>query len=173
MKSITVDSSFLINLYLLGQIDLLCKTYIEVLISPTVRRECLKIKSVLDTLPCIKYVELTSDEKKKVETLHKELEEKFAGQHRGETEALVLAASRGVPLMISDNFAPWYLKSKHEEIAKVKLVRGSHIFIQAIENKILVLKNKEDLKNLLRKLEGIYPKKTLDFIWRKFEGRFK
>lgn len=58
----------------------------------------------------------------------------------GEVEALVVASSRKIPLMISDNFAPWYLRSKHTEI-KVALARGSHTLVEGIEKKVLEIRS--------------------------------
>jgi predicted nucleic acid-binding protein len=170
--SITVDSSFLINIYMLKRLDILCKIYDEVLVPPTVKRECLKIEHALNAMPCIKFVDLSKEETKKVSMLHKEIQQKFPGEHRGEVEALVVASSRKIPLMISDNFAPWYLKSKHAEI-KVILARGFHAFVEGIETKVLKIKNVEGLNAITSELEGIYPRKTIEVIRKKFKDRFK
>ena len=172
MGSITVDSSFLINLYMLGRLDVLCKVYDKVLVSPTVRKECSRIEYALNTMPCIIYVTLSEEEKEKVFAMHEEIQKKFPGEHTGEVEALVIANSRKIPLMISDNFAPWYLRSKHTEI-EVALARGSHALVEGIEKKVIEIKSAEELRSFLGELEGIYPRKAIEIIRKKFEGRFK
>lgn len=90
----------------------------------------------------------------------------------GEVEALIVASFRKIPLMISDNFAPWYLKSRHAEI-EVVLARGTHALVEGIEKKVLEIKNAKEFKLFLSELEGIYPRKVIDTIRKKFEGRFK
>ena len=172
MGSITVDSSFLINLYMLGRLDILCKIYDKVLVPPTVRRECSRIEYALNAMPCIEYVTLSSEEKERVSAMHEEIQKKFPGEHGGEVEALVVANFRKIPLMISDNFAPWYLKSKHAEI-EVALARGSHALVEGIEKKSLEIRNAKELESFLSELEGIYPRKAIDTIRKKFEDRFK
>lgn len=106
-------------------------------------------------MPCIKYIALSKREAEKVSVLHKEIQRRFPGEHKGEVEALVVASSRKIPLMISDNFAPWYLKSKHEEI-EVTLLRGFHALVEAIETEVLKIKSVEELNSFLSELEGIY-----------------
>lgn len=172
MGSVTVDSSFLINLYMLGRLDILCKVYDKVLVSPTVRKECSRIEYALNAMPCIEYVTLSGEEKEKVSAMHEEIRKKFPGEHTGEVEALVVASSRKIPLMISDNFAPWYLRSKHTEI-KVTLARGSHTLVEGIEKKVLEIRSAEELRSFLSELEGIYPRKAIELIRKKLEGRFK
>lgn len=97
MVSVTVDSSFLINLYILGRLDILCKIYDKVLVPPTVRKECSRIEYALDALPCVKYETLSEGEKEKASTMHEDIQEKFPGEHMGEVEALVVASSRKSP----------------------------------------------------------------------------
>lgn len=172
MGIITADSSFLINLYMLGRLDILCKIYDKVLIPPTVRRECSRIEYALNTMPCIEYVALSRKEEEKVSAVHEEIQKRFPGEHRGEVEALVVASSRKIPLMISDNFAPWYLKSKHAEI-EVALARGSHALVEGLEKKVFEIKNAGELSSFLNELEGIYPRKVIELIRKKFGGRFK
>lgn len=157
---------------MLKRLDILCRIYNEVLVSPTVKRECSKIEHALNAMPCIKYIVLSKKEAEKVSTLHEEIRRKFPGEHRGEVEALVVASSRKIPLMISDNFAPWYLRSKHAEI-EVTLARGFYIFVEGIETKAMKVKSAEELNSLLSELEGIYPRKAIDFIKKKFKGRFR
>lgn len=172
MGSVTVDSSFLINLYILGRLDILCKIYDKVLVSPTVRKECSRIEYALNAMPCIEYVTLSRKEEEKIFAMHEEIQKKFPGEHMGEVEALVIASSRKIPLMISDNFAPWYLKSRHTEI-EVVLARGSHALVEGIEKKVLEIRNAEELRSFLGELEGIYPRKAIELIREKLEGRFK
>lgn len=152
--------------------DILCKIYDRVLVPPTVRKECSRIEHALNTMSCIEYVILSGGEKEKVATMHEEIQKKFPGEHAGEVEALVVSSSRKIPLMISDNFAPWYLRSKHAEI-KVELARGSYTLVEGIEKKVLEIGSVGELKSFLSELEGIYPRKTIELIRRKLEGRFK
>ncbi|MDI6884695.1 MAG: hypothetical protein QMD00_06210 [Hadesarchaea archaeon] len=123
-------------------------------------------------MPCIKYVALSREEEEKVSTAHEEIQKRFPGEHRGEVETLVVASTRKIPLMISDNFAPWYLKSRHREF-KVALARDSHALVEGIERKVLEIKNVEELSSFLSELEGIYPRKVIELIRQKFKGIFK
>lgn len=113
-EQITSDASFLINLHLLGWLELLCKIYDKVLITPTVKKECSKIRIILDRMPCMVYVKPSNEEQKFSLGLDKELKKKFPGEHRGEVEALVVAHLRNIPLLLSDN-SPWYLRERHKE----------------------------------------------------------
>ncbi len=164
-KSVTADSSFLINIYLLGWLHILCEIYKEVLITPTVKRECNKIREKLEHMPCITYVELSKSEEEKISKMLKELKAKFPGEHRGEVECLVVADSRNIHLLLSDNFAPWYLRSKHN--LSVKIERGYYAIVEALEINALKRRN---LKKILEKMEGVYPKKIIEIIRRKFGG---
>ncbi|MFQ6129435.1 MAG: hypothetical protein ACE5OT_01325, partial [Candidatus Hadarchaeaceae archaeon] len=168
MVSITVDSSFLINLYMLGRLGILCKIYDRVLVPPTVKKECSRIEYALNAMHCIEYVTLSEEEGEKVSVMHEEIQKRFPGEHRGEVEALVVASYRKIPLMISDNFAPWYLRSKHTEI-EVTLARGSYTLVEGIEKKVLEIRGAEELRSFLSELEGIYPRKAIELIREKLE----
>lgn len=144
MVEIVADSSFIINLDILSWLNLLCAVFDKVWITPTVKRETEKIKRLLE-LDCVELTELSNEENKIVNQYLKELEEKFPGQHRGEIESLVIAKSRNIPFLISDNFSPWYIKSKDPEM-KVEIKRGIHFILMALDKKIIIIKNKEDLE---------------------------
>ncbi len=163
-KSIVVDSSFLINLYLLGWFDILCKIYDEIVITPTVKRECKKIENHLKKMECVSWVELSKEEEKEVSKLLEEISKKFPGEHRGEIECVAVAKFRGIPLLISDNFAPWYLKERHR--FPIEIERGHYVITEALGDNVL---KREDLDKILMKIEGVYPKKAIDVIRKKFE----
>jgi len=165
-KSIVVDSSFLINMAILNWLDVLCQVYEEIIVTPTVEKECERIKSKLDSMSCVKYIHLSGRENEMVSKLLGEMELKFPGEHRGEVESLVVANSRGIPMLISDNFAPWYLKSKHSEIP-AEVERGYYVVAKALEINAL---KKEDMEDILKKMKGTYPKKAIDAIKERFGG---
>ncbi|PIV70285.1 MAG: hypothetical protein COS08_01035, partial [Euryarchaeota archaeon CG01_land_8_20_14_3_00_38_12] len=149
---ITVDSSFLINFYLLGWLRFLCKVYDKVLVTPTVRRECIKIKDKMDALPCITNVRLSDKEKKMITKMVEEIKQKFPGEHTGECEALAVAHCRKIPLLVSDNFAPWYLTSRVKGIS-VEIERGSYVVAKALETGVIKPKNDKELEYILDELK--------------------
>ena len=167
MIEIVADSSFIINIDILHWLDLLCAIFDKVWITPTVKKETEKIKRLLK-LDCITITELTDEESDIVNQYLKELENKFPGEHRGEIESLVVANLRNIPLLISDNFSPWYIKSKYTEIT-VDIKRGIHVISMAIDEKIILIKNKDDLEQLLQKIKGFYPEKAIKSIKKKFQ----
>ncbi|NVM31122.1 MAG: hypothetical protein HWN65_19955 [Candidatus Helarchaeota archaeon] len=171
MVEIIADSSFIINIAILNWLDLLCAIFNKVWITPTVKKETEKIKNLLK-LDCITIIELSDEENDIVNQYLKELEKKFPGEHRGEIESLVVANFRGIPLLISDNFSPWYIKSKYSGI-KVEIKRGIHFISMAIDEKIILIKNKEDLEHLIQKIRGFYPEKAIQSIKKKIQFNFK
>ncbi len=176
-KIVVADSSFLINIHIMKWITLLCRVYDKVFVTPTVARECIKIKGTLDRLPCIESIELTREEEKKVSELLSIMAKKFPGEHRGEIECLAASVLRGVPLLISDNFAPWYLQSQDSALAKVRIVRGYYFVAEALEMSVLTARSKRDAETIIRKLSGVYPREAIDRIRKtllgSLEGEFK
>ena len=155
MRDIAVaDTSFLVNVKRLQVIEDLCNVFSELYIPSTVWDESFQFQSQLERLPCVDIVELTPEEKEEVEKLHEAFTEIFSGTHRGEIEAFVLAKSRGYSLVISDNFAPWYLRKQNLEYSNVLIYRGTYYFARLIELGLID-------KNYLQSLEGTYPAKEI------------
>jgi hypothetical protein len=98
---------------------------------------------------------LNNSEQEEVEKLHKEFTEEFPGKHLGEIECLVVANSRDEQVVISDNFAPWFLQKKHQIYDQVVIHRGWWVIGRLIELDKLSI-------NFLDKMKGRYPKKALN-----------
>lgn len=158
----TLDTSFLVNLKLLGVLPHLCAVFSEIVLSPEVWKESSQLHSELSQLPCITVVELTKAERIKSEVLHTEFKQDFPGKHLGEIETLVLARTRGYLLVISDNFAPWYIQKKHAEFSDVQIFRGMYFFSRLIELEVVT-------KDILEKLEGTYPNKDIQRMKRRLK----
>ncbi|MFX1512110.1 MAG: hypothetical protein ACFFCQ_05955 [Promethearchaeota archaeon] len=125
MKSIAVDTSFLINMHILGLLDQLCKICDPIFITPSVWEETSELHSLLLKLRCIKRISLSEEERKVAQELHDEFTRKYKGTHHGEIEALVVATFRKIPLILCDNFAPWYLQKLHRGLyLKPQIARG-------------------------------------------------
>lgn len=123
-----------------------------------------EIEDNLKKIECISYVELFKEEEKEAERLLRKISKKFPGEHRGEIECVVIANSRKIPLLISDNFAPWYVKEKYK--IPIEIERGHYVITEALKANVLKTK---DLEKILKKIEGVYPKKAIDFIQKKFK----
>ena len=80
----------------------------------------------------------------------------------GKIETLVLARSRGYYLVISDNFAPWYIRKSHEEYSNVKIFRGTYFFGRLIELEIITI-------DYLEKLKGTYAQKDITRMKRRLK----
>lgn len=119
-----MDSSFLYNAFQLEILRYLCLLFDRIILVPSVLSECVRFQSQLLQLKCVEKVILTDIEKREVNKLHKEFTERFPGKHLGEIECLVVANSRAEEIVISDNFAPWFLQKKHSTYDKVKIHRG-------------------------------------------------
>lgn len=156
-----VDSSFLYNAFQLEILPYLCYLFDRIILVPSVLSECVRFQTQLLQLKCIEKVSLTDAEKREVDKLHKEFTEHFPGKHLGEVECLVVANSRTEEVVISDNFAPWFLQKKHSKYDKVRIHRGWWVVGRLIEMK------KIDIA-FLEKLEGRYPRKALDKLRRLF-----
>ena len=128
-----LDTSFLVNLRRLEVLKYLCDVFNEILISPEVWKESFQFHQDLEKLNCITKEELTTAERERVNELHEEFSSHYAGKHVGEIETLVLSQSRGYFLVISDNFAPWYIRKHHEEYSEVKIFRGTYFFTRLFE----------------------------------------
>ncbi|MHA2247081.1 MAG: hypothetical protein ACXADY_19205 [Candidatus Hodarchaeales archaeon] len=158
-----LDTSLLINVKILEVLDYLCEIFSEIIITPEVWRESFQFQSDLRKIECLTLVELTKSEENDTRRLHDEFSASFPGKHRGEIEALVLSKSRGYSLLISDNFAPWYIKKNHKEFSGVRIYRGTYFFASLV-----------DLTNIsadfIDKLVGIYPQKDIQRMKRRFKG---
>ncbi|MHA1972130.1 MAG: hypothetical protein ACTSW1_03985 [Candidatus Hodarchaeales archaeon] len=129
MKEIAVlDTSFLVNLKILGYLEYICDVFHQIVIPPSVYKESYQFYHELEKLACTTLVELTNDEKKMVDQLHKEFTSIYPGKHFGEIEALVIAQQRELNLLISDNFAPWFIKKNHKRFSNVSIFRGTYFF---------------------------------------------
>lgn len=159
---VTLDTSFLVNLILLGYLQHLCKVFSEVVLSPEVWKESYQFHSELNQLHCIRTIELTKKEEIESNLLHNEFIKQFPGKHLGEIETLVLARSRGYYLVISDNFAPWYIRKSHEEYSNVKIFRGTYFFGRLIELEIITIDS-------LEKLKGTYAQKDITRMKRRLK----
>jgi len=157
LERVTLDTSFLVNITRLNVLQYICKIFSEILISPKVWNESFQFHEHLEELPCIKRVTLSKEEQQKVNVLHDHFTANFPGEHLGEIEALVLAETRGYFLVISDNFAPWYIRKDHPEFSNVKIYRGSYFITRLIEMGFIGKKILDDLK-------GIYSQKEIDRI---------
>ncbi len=157
-----VDSSFLYNAFQLEILHYLCLLFDRIILVPSVLSECVRFQSQLLQLKCVEKVILTGTEKREVDRLHKEFIEQFPGKHLGEIECLVVANSRTEEIVISDNFAPWFLQKIHSKYNKVSIHRGWWVVGRLIEM------NELDI-GFLEKLEGRYPRKALDKLWRLFK----
>ncbi|MFX1512765.1 MAG: hypothetical protein ACFFCQ_09280 [Promethearchaeota archaeon] len=149
-----LDTSFLVNIKRLQTLQYLCTAFSKVIITPEVWKESYQFHSQLEELPCIKVINLSSEETNEVNSLHDEFTERFSGKHIGEIETLVVAQSRNCFLVISDNFAPWYIRERHYKYSKVEIYRGIYYFTRLIEIGILT-------KNVLEMLEGTYSQKEI------------
>ena len=147
------STSFLVNIKLLNILKYLCEVFKEIIISPEVWNESFQFQSELESLECIKIVRLENEEMNKVHQLHNEFTKNYPGKHTGEIEALVLSQSREYSLVVSDNFAPWYIRKHHNEYSKVNIFRGTYFIARLIEIGVLDVDFTETLK-------GIYLKKT-------------
>ncbi|MFW9917209.1 MAG: hypothetical protein ACFFGZ_16515 [Candidatus Thorarchaeota archaeon] len=149
-----LDTSFLINIKKLGCLDLLCDVFAEVILSPEVWKESFQFHKELESLSCISLTKMSAEENQLVEQLHEEFTETFPGKHRGEIETLVIAKVRRIQLVISDNFAPWFIRRIHSEFENIKIFRGMYFFSRIFELEMLN-------KDFLDKLRGIYPEKEI------------
>lgn len=78
-----------------------------------------------------------------------------------EIESLVLSQSRGYFLVISDNFAPWYIRKHHEEYSDVRIFRGTYFFTRLLElGKIKI--------DFFDKLIGTYSTKDISRIKQRY-----
>ena len=157
-----VDSSFLYNAFQLEILHYLCLLFDRIILVPSVLSECVRFQSQLLQLKCVEKVILTSIEEMEVDRLHKEFTERFPGKQLGEIECLLVANSRAEEIVISDNFAPWFLQKKHPKYDKVRIHRGWWVVGRLIEMKKLEI-------DFLEKLEGRYPRKSLDKLRRIFQ----
>lgn len=157
-----MDSSFLYNAFQLKILPDLRHLFDRIILVPSVLSECERFQTQLLQLECVERVNLTEIENKEVEKLHKEFIEQFPGKHFGEIECLVVANSRAEELVISDNFAPWFLQKIHPKYDQVKIRRGWWVMGRLIEIDKLGI-------DFLVKLEGRYPKKALGKLRRLFE----
>jgi len=157
-----VDSSFLYNAFQMDLLLILCKVFQKLILVPSVLSECIRFQDQIDQLKCVEQVKLSSLEVEEVNKLHKSFVKSFPGKHYGEIESLVVANMRNEKLVISDNFAPWYIQKNNQEYKKVEIYRGWWIIGHLIENKELSLE-------ILNKLEGRYPKKAIDNLRRNLE----
>ena len=69
--SAKVDTSFLINMHILGLFDLLCEEYEELIVTPSVWDESIELLSMLLKLKCLKQTKLKQHEQEEVDRLHK------------------------------------------------------------------------------------------------------
>ncbi len=158
-----LDTSFLVNLKRLDVLKYLCDVFEEILISPEVWKESFQFHDDLEKLTCIKKEKLTTAERERVNELHEEFSSHFSGKHFGEIEALVLSQSRGFFLVISDNFAPWYIRKHYEEYSKVYIFRGTYFFARLLElGKIK--------KKFFDKLIGTYSTKDISRIKQRYNN---
>lgn len=158
-----VDSSFLYSAFQLEILRYLCLLFDRIILVPSVLSECVRFQSQLLQLKCVEKVILTDIEKREVDKLHTEFTERFPGKHLGEIECLVVENSRAEEIVISDNFAPWFLQKKHSKYDKVKIHRGWWVVGRLIEIKKLDI-------GFLEKLTGRYPRKALDKLRRLFQN---
>ena len=149
-----VDSSFLYNAYQMDLLPILCKVFEKLILVPSVVSECVRFHDQLRLLKCAEEIKLSPYEVEEVKKLHSFFTESFPGKHHGEIECLVVANVRKENLVISDNFAPWYLQKHLQGYHNVDIYRGWWIIGHFIENNELPLE-------FLDKLEGRYPKKAL------------
>lgn len=158
-----VDSSFLYNVWQLKILSKLCVIFEKIYLVPSVIAECQRFRDELADLTCSEEVILSAEEREKAAELHQEFIGSFPGQHHGEIECLVVAQSRAVPLVISDNFAPWFLQKQHSEYRGVTIHRGWWVIGRLIETKALTVE-------FLTELNGRYPQKALKTLWRLFQS---
>lgn len=164
MKEIAVlDTSFLVNIKLLNILKYLCEVFKEIIMSPEVWNESYQFHSELENLACIKIVRLENEEIDKVNQLHDEFVQNYPGKHKGEIEALVLSQSRGYSFVVSDNFAPWYIRKHHDEYSKVNIFRGTYFIARLIEIGVLEVDFTEQLK-------GIYSIKDISRIRKRYSN---
>lgn len=55
----------------------------------------------------------------------------------------------------------------------MELARGSYPLAEGIEKKVLEIRSTEELRSFLSELEGIYPRKAIELIRKKFKSRLK
>ena len=89
-ERVTIDTSFLVILKLLGYLRHLCKDFSEVLLSPEVWKESSQFHFELNQLDCIRTVELSDEEEEESSLLHEEFTKHFTGKHLGEIQTLVM-----------------------------------------------------------------------------------
>ncbi len=162
MKSAIVDTSFLINMHILGLLDILCNIYDTIFITSTVWDESAELHPFLLKLQCLKQIILTDEELRAEKELHEEFTAKYKGVHHGEIEALIVASFRNIPLVLCDNFAPWYLqRTRGGSLSEPQIARG-HSAVERMLSKGLI--NPTFIDNL----EGTYPKKAINKLRRRF-----
>lgn len=154
LDSVVVDASFIINAYQLSLIDKLCEVFDEILFSPTVWKECQRLWKELGQLRCVKQVILSAAENEKAKELHTNFCESYPGFHLGEIEALVVAKTRNCPIVLSDNFAPWFLRKMYPEFERIQIYRGFYFVDKLLEAKVIPTE-------VLKRLHGIYSQKII------------
>ncbi|MHA2368957.1 MAG: hypothetical protein ACXADX_09055 [Candidatus Hodarchaeales archaeon] len=160
--SATADTSFLVNMHILGLLDLLCEVLDRIIIPPSVWEESFELHAILAKLACLETVSLTEDEQQEAYRLHDIMSENYKGKHHGEIEALVVAAKRQIPLLLCDNFAPWYLQRiENRALSTVKITRGFYAVEKLLEANLVH-------SDIIRNLEGTYSKKVIERLRRQF-----
>ncbi|MFX0115956.1 MAG: hypothetical protein ACFFB3_15500 [Candidatus Hodarchaeota archaeon] len=153
MMFATADTSFFVNMHILRLLDLLCEVFDQILIPPSVWEESFELHSVLSKPACIEEAILTDEESREAEQLHKEFTNIYKGEHHGDVEALVMAVHCMIPLMVCDNFAPWYLqRTGKATLSHVKIARG----FTAVERR---LSDGLISSDVIERLEKTYPRK--------------